>query len=165
MTSPDETTARRGFDLIPSALIVLAVIAVAAIGGTATDTDSSWYRNLELPQWQPDSWVFGPVWTTLYVLIAVSMIIRWHRAADPLRRRIFAFWAANLVLNLAWTVIFFQGETPIAAGIEILVLEATTVALIILTWPVSRAAALILVPYALWVGFATVLTWSIAFLN
>ena len=71
-------------------------------------------------------------------------------------------FAANLALNLAWTWIFFQGHAPVAAGVEILLLLATIVGLIRLVWPHNRAAAGMLVPYGLWVSFASVLTWTIA---
>ena len=70
-------------------------------------------------------------------------------------------FGTNLALNLAWTLIFFRGRSPLAAGVEIVVLEGTTVALAVRAWPVSRLASLLLVPYAVWIGFATALTWSI----
>jgi tryptophan-rich sensory protein len=78
---------------------------------------------------------------------------------------VLGLFAANLALNLAWTWIFFQGQKPTAAGIEILVLLATILGLIRLVWPHNRAAAAMLVPYAAWVTFATALTWTIAVKN
>jgi translocator protein len=147
------------------ALIIAALLATSGLGNLATDSDSQWYMDLNRPEWQPASGVFGPVWTLLYILIATSMVITWHRTTGQLRRTLFTVWAANLVLNVLWTVIFFQGQAPVAAGIEIILLELTTIWLIFRTWPVSRMASLALVPYALWVGFATVLTWSIASMN
>jgi tryptophan-rich sensory protein len=74
-------------------------------------------------------------------------------------------YGSNLALNLAWTLIFFRGRSPLAAGAEIVALEATTVALIVRVRPISPAASLLLVPYALWVAFATALTWAIATRN
>ena len=81
------------------------------------------------------------------------------------RRPTFVLFGSNLALNLAWSLIFFRGRSPLAAGVEIVALEGTTIALIIRAWPVSRLASLLLVPYALWVAFATALTWSIAARN
>ena len=139
--------------------------AVAVVGGLATDTTSDWYRGLDRPSWQPPGAVFGPVWTVLYVLIAVSATLAYRDVRGPRRRLVLGLFAANLALNVAWTWIFFQGHAPVAAGVEIVVLLATTVALIALVRPYNRAAALALAPYAAWVTFATALTWAIAARN
>lgn len=150
------------------AAIVAAVAATAAIGGGATGSvpDSRWYRRLRKPPWQPPNVVFGPVWSVLYAMIAASMVIVHGRPSDDQRRRrTFVLLGSNLTLNLAWTAIFFRGRSPLAAGVEIVALEGTTVALVVRAWPVSRLAALLMVPYALWVAFATALTWTIAALN
>lgn len=138
-----------------------AVAAVALVGGLATDTTSSWYEGLDRPAWQPPGAVFGPVWTVLYVLIAISATLA-YRDVRERRTLVLGLFAVNLVLNVGWTWIFFQGHAPVAAGVEILLLLATIVALIRLT---PRTSALLLVPYAAWVTFATALTWTIAFTN
>jgi benzodiazapine receptor len=142
-----------------------AVTAVAVVGGLATDTSSDWYENLNRPSWQPPGAVFGPVWTVLYVLIAIAATLSFRDVGGPRRRIVLGLFAANLALDLAWTWIFFQGHAPTAAGVEILVLLATTVGLIRLVWPHNRAAAVMLAPYAAWVTFATALTWTIAAKN
>jgi benzodiazapine receptor len=141
--------------------ILGAVGATAAIGANATAPalDTRWYRRLDKPRWQPPGPVFGPVWTVIYALIAASMLIAHARRAD--QRPLFVLFGTNLALNLAWTLIFFRGRSPLAAGVEILILEGTTVALVIRAWPVSRLASLLLLPYALWLAFATALTWAI----
>jgi tryptophan-rich sensory protein len=159
--------ARRGgdIDLRVVAAAVVAVVAVSVIGGLATDTSSAWYESLDRPSWQPPGAAFGIVWTTLYALIAISISITVSRAEGTARRDLIGLWAANLALNVAWTWIFFQGENPLAAGIEIIVLLATTLALISRSAPISRAGALLIAPYALWVGFATALTWTIELAN
>ena len=118
-----------------------AVTAVAVVGGLATDTSSEWYRDLEKPSWQPPGSVFGPVWTVLYVLIAVAATLSFRDVGGPRRRLVLGLYAANLALNVAWTWIFFQGHAPTAAGIEIVFLLATIVALIWLVRPHNRAAA------------------------
>jgi benzodiazapine receptor len=142
-----------------------AVTAVAVVGGLATDTSSDWYVNLEKPSWQPPGAVFGPVWTVLYVLIAIAATLAYRDVGGPRRRLVLGLFAANLALNLAWTWIFFQGHSPKAAGVEILFLLGTIVALIRLVWPHNRAAALALAPYGAWTAFATALTWTIAASN
>jgi len=142
-----------------------AVTAVAVIGGLATDTDSEWYRALERPDWQPPGAVFGPVWTVLYILIAIAATLAYRDVGSPRRRLVMGLFAANLALNLAWTWIFFQAHAPTAAGVEILFLLGTIVGLIALVRPYNRTAALALAPYGAWVAFATALTWTIAAKN
>ena len=154
-----------GIDPLPSAIIVLAVVAIAVIGGFATDTSSLWYRELIKPAWQPPSWLFGPVWTTLYILLAWSALIVWHRTSGGERSSLMGLYAFNGALNLAWTFIFFQAQSPLWAGIEIVMLWATILVMIVRAHPVSRAASLMLVPYLIWVGFASALTWTIVAMN
>ena len=146
-------------------LIALAVVGVAAVGGAATDTSSAWYEALDRPAFQPPGAVFGPVWTVLYVALGLSAWRSWRAVTGKDRNIVLALYAANFVLNAAWTVIFFQLHAPVAAGVEILVLLATIVALIQLLRPWDRVAGWLLVPYGLWVAFAAVLTWTIALTN
>ncbi len=142
--------------------ILSAVGATAGIGAVATTSGlkSRWYRRLKKPPWQPPGPVFGPAWTVIYALIAASMLIARNRGGEE-QRPLFVLFGTNLALNVAWTLIFFRGRSPLAAGVEIVVLEGSTVALVVRAWPVSRLASLLLVPYALWVAFATALTWAI----
>src|SRR5689334_8699280 len=106
--------------LAPVAVAWAAAVAlVALVGGLATDTSSSWYEALDRPSWQPPGAVFGPVWTVLYVMIAISATLAWR---DTRSRLVLGLFAVNLVLNVGWTWIFFQGHAPVAAGIEILAL-------------------------------------------
>src|SRR3954465_15907995 len=142
-----------------------AVTGVAIAGGIGSDTTSDWYQDLDKPSWQPPGAVFGPVWTVLYVLIAIAATLAARDAPGARRRLVTGLFSANLGLNLAWTWIFFCGHAPRAAGVEILVLLGTIVALIRLIWPYNRAAALALAPYGAWVAFATALTWRIAVRN
>ena len=165
MTSFSRTAPGRGHVAAVAAGWAAAVTAVAVVGGLATDTSSDWYRELDRPAWQPPGAVFGPVWTVLYVLIAVAATLSYRDVGEPRRRLVLGLFAANLALNLAWTWIFFQGHAPVAAGGEILFLLATIVALIRLVAPCNRAAALALAPYGAWVAFATALTWTIAARN
>jgi translocator protein len=146
-----------------AALILSAVAATAGLGARATTPalDSRWYRRLDKPSWQPPAPVFGPVWTVVYALVATSMLAARRNGGDDAQRPLFVLFGTNLALNLVWTLIFFRGRSPLAAGVESLALEGTTVALIVRAWPTSRLAALLLVPYALWLVFATALTWAI----
>jgi translocator protein len=146
-----------------AALIIIGTVGgIAGLGGFATDTDSAWYRDLDLPSWQPPGAAFGPVWTVLYALLARSAYLAWRELANSRRKPVLGLYALNGALNLAWTILFFRAHRPVIAGIEILLLLATIIVLIVLMRPVSRQASWALVPYALWVAFAAALTWTIA---
>ena len=152
-----------------AAAIVGAVVATAAAGtaASAPAVSSGWYRRLKKPSWQPPGAAFGPVWTILYGCVALSMldVRRGHRADASGPGPIFVLYGSNLVLNAAWTWLFFRFRLLRAAGLEIVVLEATTVALIVRLRRRAPRAALLLVPYALWVAFAAALNWAIAARN
>jgi translocator protein len=150
---------------IAVAAVTLVVVAISALGGLGVKTDSAWYQGLDLPSWQPPGWLFGPVWTVLYILLARSAYLAWRDADGPRRAPILALYAANAILNVGWTYLFFRAERPALAGMEILVLLATIVALVVLMRPVNRQASWALVPYGAWVAFATVLTWTITATN
>ncbi|NLT06616.1 MAG: tryptophan-rich sensory protein [Solirubrobacterales bacterium] len=166
---PDSAAAQprreTGPDIVAAVVIAAAVVAVAGIGGLSTDTDTAWYTGLDKPAWQPPGWVFGPVWTVLYGLLAVSTFLAWRRVTGPRRPLVLGLYAANYALNLGWTLLFFAAEAALVASLEILALLATIVALAVLVRPYSRAAAWALVPYGLWVTYAATLSWAIVFLN
>ncbi len=163
MAVADDPETRRSPLAVPA--IALAVIAVAAIGGLSTDTGSDWYQGLDRPSFQPPGSVFGPVWTVLYIALGVSAWSAWRTVTGPRRNLVLGLFAANFVLNALWTLIFFKGHAPVAAGIEILFLLATIVWLIAFLWKEHKLAAWLLVPYGLWVTFAAAITWTIAFTN
>jgi len=142
------------------AAFLVVVFAVAAIG--AMVTPGEWYATLAKPSWNPPSWLFGPVWTVLYVMIAVSGWLVWQQDGKSLAM---SFYAVQLVLNAAWSWLFFSRHTIGFALADIVLLLLAIVATILLFWPLSRLAAGLLVPYALWVGFATVLNATIWRLN
>jgi len=140
----------------PILLYLAAVVAVAGLGSLATQSAvDTWYGELDKPWFTPPRWVFGPVWSVLYLMIAVAAFLT-HRArrdaAAPL-----AVWWVQLALNLAWSLVFFGLRAPVAGLVVIVALLAAIVVLIRTVWPVSRAAAWLLVPYLLWVSYATAL--------
>ncbi|MEP7091008.1 MAG: TspO/MBR family protein [Nocardioidaceae bacterium] len=139
-----------------------AVTVTALAGGLGTDVRSDWYATIDKPDWQPPGWVFGPAWTTLYALIAVSSA-RALEEADPAERRRFATaLGVNLALNTGWSWVFFTAKRPRWALAEILVLEASTLDLVRRARRLDPGTTRLLAPYAGWVGFATALTASIA---
>lgn len=143
---------------VPTAL---AVIAVAAIGGTVTGgtLNSEWYADLTKPAWQPPGSLFGPVWTALYVLIAMAGSIALSRGGWLSRPVL--LWVAQLVLNLGWSVAFFGLQSVGGALMVIVVLWAVILGYIVAAWPVSRISSFLFVPYLAWVSFASLLNAAI----
>ncbi len=147
-------------------LVVLALFLIIVLGGgTAIGVmtlPGAWYADLVKPSFNPPNWVFGPVWTVLYIAIAVAGWRCWTR--DP-QGRGFKIWVVQLLANFAWSPLFFAAQrTDIAFGVILFMLIAI-VAFIWVAWPRDRIAAALFVPYAAWVAFASVLNGAILFLN
>lgn len=152
--------------LLALAAFVAVCLAVAAAGGAATATSvGTWYAGLAKPAFNPPAWVFGPVWTVLYVLIALAGWRVWRRREVRGARLALGAWAAQLALNLGWSLIFFGARMIGAALVEIVILLAAILATAALSWRVDRAAAALLAPYAAWVSFAAVLNAALWRLN
>ena len=151
--------ARTWLTLVP---FLVAVAAVAGLGGLAAAGSQSTYRALELPPYAPPSWLFGPVWSVLYLMIGVAGWLLWRHGGWD---RVMWLWAVQLVLNLAWTPLFFAAGLYTVALVEIVVLAVAVAVLVAWSWNRSRAAAGLLVPYLGWVCFATALNAGIVVLN
>ena len=162
MTSRDVSVvppARRWWTVLP---FLVAVTVVAGLGGLAAAGSQATYRALELPPYAPPSWLFGPVWSVLYVMIGVAGWLLWRAGGWD---RVMWLWTAQLLLNLAWTPLFFAADLYAVALVEIVVLAAAVALLIAWSWRRSRVAAWLLVPYLAWVCFATALNAGIVVLN
>ena len=144
------------------AVFAAAVAATAVIGSLAAVSSAAEYAQLRTPAWAPPSWLFGPVWTTLYVMIALSGWLFWKRHGTS---RELVLFAVQLVLNAAWTPLFFAAGRYGLALVDIIALLVTILALIVAFGRKHKLAALLLVPYLAWVGFATALNASIVSLN
>ena len=144
---------------------VVAAFGTAAVGGLVTEI-GPWYRNLVKPSWQPPDFLFGPVWTLIFALLAAAIILAWN--AEPTasgRAAIAAAYAVNLVLNVLWSFLFFGRKRPDWALAEVVPFWVSIVVLIVVVRPRSSLGAWLLVPYLLWVSFATVLNRAIVRLN
>jgi len=147
------------------ALSVLACLAVGGLGGLFTASSvSTWYPGLSKPSWTPPSGVFAPVWTTLYVTMGVALWLAW-RARPESAGACSALFAVQLVLNLAWSVVFFGLRQPGWAVAEIVVLWCAIAATAWRLWLCTPIAGLLMVPYLAWVTFATALTAAIWRMN
>jgi translocator protein len=146
-------------------LSIVIFLGVTVGGGLAVGyltRPGAWYAGLTKPSFNPPNWVFGPVWTILYVLIAVA---GWRVFASVGGGPALAVWIAALALNFLWSPVFFGLRRPAAALVVVLALLAVIAVFVVLAWPVDRVAALLFLPYAAWVAFATALNAAIVRLN
>jgi len=140
-------------------------LAASALGGLLTASSvGSWYQDLAKPSWNPPDWVFAPVWTTLYILMGVAAWRIWLEADDSRRRPLLLF-GVQLALNVLWSALFFGLRSPLAALVEIWILFASIAATTIAFARLSGLAALLLIPYLMWVGFAGFLNAALWWLN
>ena len=145
---------------------LLACFAAAAIGvGTTRGSVKTWYPTLHRPVWTPPDWVFGPIWNPLYLMMALSSWLIWRDSPWPDARPALLLFAIQLVLNALWSILFFGLHRPGPAFAEILLLLTMLVATIVAFLPLSFLAAWLLLPYAVWVIFASYLNFRIWQLN
>ncbi len=143
-----------------------ACFAVAGIGGWWTSLGQpEWYGSLVKPSWNPPSWVFGPVWTVLYAAMAVAAWLVWKQAGFDGANAALTLFFVQLALNLAWSGIFFALRSPGWALVEVGVLWLAILATTVLFFRHSTWAGVLMVPYLLWVGFASALNTAIVRLN
>lgn len=124
-----------------------------------------WYTDLSKPSWNPPAWVFAPVWITLYVMMGVAAWMVWRRRRTHAVAVSLVVFLGQLVLNALWSYLFFGLHLMVVAAVEIVILFLLIVTCAVLFWRVRAAAGALLVPYALWVGFASVLTITLARMN
>jgi tryptophan-rich sensory protein len=149
--------------LVLAGLIVLC-LAVGGIGGFATQSSvEGWYRTIVKPDWTPPDWVFGPVWTLLYIMMAVAAWLVWQTRGAT--RPAMVMFFAQLALNLAWTLIFFGARSPGLALVEVAALWLSVLLTLIAFYRHSRPAGLMFVPYLAWVSFAAALNAAIWQMN
>lgn len=149
-------------------IIAILVSELAGVIGSLFTAPSipGWYSTLIKPSLNPPSWVFGPVWTTLYALMGIAAFLIWKKGLNNKGVTVaLTIFAAQLVLNTLWSIIFFGLHSPGAAFIEIIFLWFAILATIIAFSKISKPAAWLLVPYILWVSFASYLNFMLWMLN
>jgi tryptophan-rich sensory protein len=150
-----------------SLLALLAFIApcfLAALTG-AFFRPGEWYERLKKPSWRPPNRIFAPVWSVLYLMIAVSGWLVWRERGFTGAALALTVYGVQLALNAAWTPLFFGLHRPGLGLVDIVLLWMSIVATIVLFWPIHLAAALLLVPYLAWVTFAAALNFALWRLN
>jgi tryptophan-rich sensory protein len=149
-------------------IICIAIPLLAGVAGSFSTISSipTWYAGLIKPLLTPPNWVFGPVWTTLYILmgIALYLVVKEGTENKPVQLGVMVF-AAQLIVNVLWSIVFFGLQSPLLGLVTILVLIALVLATIYFFYQVSRTAAGLLVPYIAWVCIATYLNAMVLVLN
>lgn len=148
-------------------LAVLICEVIGILGSVFTISSiATWYQILNKPVFSPPNWVFGPVWTILYALMGVSIFLVLEKKIKiNERNNLIYLFSAQLFINFLWSLIFFYFHLPFLAFLDILILWGSILLLIIKFWKFSKPASYLLIPYLLWVSFATILNASIVILN
>jgi len=149
--------------LIASLLLPLVVGGIAGMFTTAAIP--GWYATLNQPSFNPPNWVFGPVWTTLYIILGISLFLIWRLEASKERNQAILVFTVQLLLNFCWSFFFFYFKLIGVALVDILVLWVSIFIMLIRFYKLKPLAAYINVPYLLWVTFATALNAAYFFLN
>lgn len=149
---------------------IASVALPLVLGGIASFFTASsvktWFDTLEKPSFNPPSWLFGPVWTVLYIMMGIAFYLVWTKATDErVKQRAFTFYFVQLALNFAWSFLFFYAKQPGWAFIDIVALWLLIIATIYWFGKAYKPSAWLLVPYLAWVSFASVLNFSIWQLN
>ena len=161
-------------DILRLAISIAVPLMAGVIGSIFTSQSvTTWFQTIEKPSFSPPNWLFGPVWTSLYVLMGVSLFLIWRATSsatflkDRRIRKIAAFIAfgSQLILNVLWSFIFFGLRSPQLAFVEIIILLISIVVTIGIFSKISKLAAILMLPYAGWVTFASFLNLQIWLLN
>lgn len=162
--TPEPLASKRS--LIGLGVALAVCFAASLIGSAFTQPNLAWYATLQKPGFTPPNSLFPIVWTILYATMAVSAWLVWRKPADPVDKKTALTWfGIQLALNVLWSFAFFQMHSPISGLAVILWLLVSIVITVVFFDRISRPAALLLLPYLLWVGFATGLNFAIWALN
>ena len=148
------------------AVSIVICFGAAWLGSLLTGPSvGGWYAALRKPPWTPPNWLFGPVWSALYLSMAIAAWLVWRKVELPGAKLALLLFAVQLALNIGWSGIFFTLHMPGAALVEVLLLWISILATAVAFWPLSRAAAWLMTPYLVWVAFAATLNYAIWKLN
>ena len=153
-------------NLLKLILCILIPLAIGAISGIATTSKiGTWYKMLNKPFFNPPNYIFGPVWSLLYILMGISFYLILQSTNNEKRSLAISIFVFQLILNFLWSFLFFKYQLLGAAFIEILLLWGSIVYMIIVFYRINKTAGIIQIPYLLWVSFASILSGSILWLN
>jgi len=158
---------KKRFQFLPFVLNLLIPLFFGVLGGMITiNAVKTWYPGIQKPSFNPPNWLFGPVWSTLFIIIGISAYLVWVKRDQIIHfPRTVAVYFIQLILNLAWSFLFFYNHLIGAALIEIIALLVVILINGIMFYKIDKTAGLLFIPYFLWVSFATFLTYNIFILN
>ncbi len=143
-------------------LIIFLIITAGAASFGATNQPGKFYDDLRKPSWNPPAWLFGPVWTILYIMIAIAGWLVWRQTGLSV---VLGVWAVQILLNALWSVVAFRFNRLDYAFYNIAALWLSIILFMVLAWPVDRIATYLFMPYLLWVSFASWLNLTLWRLN
>jgi benzodiazapine receptor len=144
-------------------IISFIVVHLAALAGSlVTNADTEWYNAVK-PSITPPNYVFPIVWTILFIFISLSLYLAWINAEKKQKTKIAVVFGVNLILNALWSYLFFGMQNPLAAFYELILLLLSILSILIVTYKINKPSFYLIIPYFLWVSFAGVLNWLIAF--
>ena len=154
-------------DIVEAVLSIVICQGAGLIGAVATSPSiPTWYASLEKPAFNPPNWLFGPVWTTLYTLMGIAAFLVWRQGIRKREVKIaLGIFIVQLVLNTLWSIVFFGLNSLLGGLVVILPLWVAILLSIITFYRISKTAGVLLIPYILWVSFATILNFSLWQLN
>jgi translocator protein len=153
-------------NILPIIVCIALPLIVGSISGIATSGNiTTWYATLEKPLFNPPNYLFGPVWTVLYLVMGISLFFIWQSPAGDARNYALMIFGIQLLLNFSWSFIFFHFKQVGWAFFEIILVWISILAMIIIFHRINKTAAFLQIPYLLWVSFASVLNGSIWLLN
>ncbi|MFA5856749.1 MAG: TspO/MBR family protein [Candidatus Pacearchaeota archaeon] len=158
---------RKKFNILKLILSIIISQLAGFIGSIFTfNSVNSWYLTLNKPFFNPPSWIFGPVWVSLYFLIGISFYLIWNNGFKSKTSKLaLGFFITQLILNSLWSIIFFGLKSPLFAFIEIILLWISIVLTMYYFSKISKTATYLLIPYILWVSFASILNLAMVILN
>lgn len=154
-----------GRQILAFIVLIAITFSAAGIGAFASIEAASFYQELQLPRWAPPAWLFGPVWTMLYLLMAVGAWLVWRVDQSKSAQIALLVFILQLLPNALWSWLFFAWKQGALAFANILLLILLVVTTCILFWKISRTAAALLLPYLAWISFAASLNYSVWRLN
>jgi tryptophan-rich sensory protein len=149
-------------------IVAVFICEIAGVIGSVFTVASipAWYATINKPWFTPPNWLFGPVWTTLFLLMGISLYFIWDKGFSDKKSRLAIYvFAIQLALNVIWSILFFGLQNPFIAFTEIIVLWIAILANIVVFYRISKKAGILLVPYIVWVTIAALLNYSVWILN
>ncbi|MBT9718932.1 TspO/MBR family protein [Enterococcus durans] len=146
-------------------LCTVGIVILGFISGLLSGNPGSYYYSLDLPPFAPPSWIFGPMWTVLYILMGMALYFLTQMDERKLKRKLLTLFVIQFICNFLWSALFFNLQSNFIAAVDITILVIVLTIILYHLWLHFRLVMWLLVPYYLWVLFATLLNYSIYFLN